>query len=165
MEGNRENYDVAVGCTSGVRYITADPIGLAVGANLYAYVENNPLNYIDPYGLLTFGWHGNWGGPGRVNGQTRKSPTHPNRKKTGWRESDNFPREGDEGFVPPVDPRDRAYYDHDTCINDCENNNNERCNDASSTSDCIAKCDIKLSNNPNIPGLEQDFFRWYSRFR
>ncbi len=39
-------YDPAVG-----KFISADPIGIAGGLNLYAYCENDPVNAVDPSGL------------------------------------------------------------------------------------------------------------------
>ena len=38
------------------RFLQPDPIGYGDGLNLYAYVGNNALNFVDPQGLLTFGF-------------------------------------------------------------------------------------------------------------
>ena len=43
-------YDPRVG-----RYISADPVGQWDDTNVYAYVGNDSINGIDPYGLGKFG--------------------------------------------------------------------------------------------------------------
>ena len=40
-------YDPEIG-----RWLTPDPLGFIDGPNKYLYVANNPLNLVDPYGLL-----------------------------------------------------------------------------------------------------------------
>ena len=45
------------------RFITRDPIGIAGGINLYGYVDNNPVNLLDPFGLEPnnrSGWQSVW---------------------------------------------------------------------------------------------------------
>src|SRR5665213_983133 len=38
------------------RWIQRDPIGERGGINLYTFVGNNPVNFVDPWGLTTYVW-------------------------------------------------------------------------------------------------------------
>ena len=50
------------------RFLQTDPLGSAAGPNLYAYVGNDPLNWVDPYGLVAEDPQADAGGAGQGNG-------------------------------------------------------------------------------------------------
>ena len=59
-------YSVALG-----RFLQPDPAGFADGLNLYAYVANDPMNFIDPMGL------GRLGRDGFFTGSSNYPPNFP----------------------------------------------------------------------------------------
>lgn len=53
-EGPEKRYNIFRWYRAGWgRYTQADPIGLASGSNLYSYVDDNPVGYMDIFGLAT----------------------------------------------------------------------------------------------------------------
>ncbi len=43
------------------RWLTPDPLGMVDGPNLYGYVQNNPINWFDPWGLKkAIQWPSDW---------------------------------------------------------------------------------------------------------
>ncbi len=135
--------DYAPGLT---RYVESDPIGLAGGMNTYLYVGNNPLIYVDPFGLdKTYwfnpsGWlygpiNGNWGGKCWSGGQQSCS--------------DGI------GNAPPTDSGDLCYMHHDLCYDACD----KSCPANGDTSaQCAQSCDAQLEQCLN--NLSDDPKKW-----
>ena len=62
------------------RFITQDPIELLGGLNLYAYVGNNPLNWVDPWGFAKLAVKARRSGNGGIFGHGWIEITHDNGK-------------------------------------------------------------------------------------
>ncbi len=98
------------------RFISSDPIGLADGLNIYAYVGNNPVNFIDDSGYKRrsdrSGDLSTWYGPGWPSvWQQQANQIARNRWEQRERERERRERERQPRPEPPrqYDPRDDAW--------------------------------------------------------
>jgi RHS repeat-associated protein len=126
------------------RFVAKDPIDFAGGdTNLYAYVMNDPVNLVDPDGLVA--WHGNWGGPNWTGGYPKS-----------WDQltpKERFLAMNDKGRTP-VDAQDILYQTHDISYGDCR----ESCANDRDSCDCERKCfnkaDFKLASGLRHIGID-----------
>jgi RHS repeat-associated protein len=73
------------------RFLSADPVGFAGGANQYSYVGNDPLGWRDPYGLMRLPNGPGGLPPGWVPDPSHKAPTGPRFKGPGGDKLDWHP--------------------------------------------------------------------------
>ena len=93
------------------RYLSPDPIGLEGGLNLYAYVENDPVNLVDPEGDFrrppnyTYNWRGRIPGWRPHGGKPPKIKTIPDEDPL-----QNLPDPGDPHSKPFIIPKPGIFY-------------------------------------------------------
>lgn len=129
------------------KYVESDPFGLRGGINTYAYVEDDPLDGIDPTGRIKI--HGNWCGPDWTGGfKAEFNQLTPNQRRN---------------VEPPIDPVDAACEKHDKCYAHCR----ERfpCS-ASNRVMCFSQCDLALLStvyNEGFWGRVVGTYFWYAK--
>jgi RHS repeat-associated protein len=113
----------------------------------YLYVDNNPVNWTDPYGLFKFWWWGDWGGPGYSGGKYQSTDDVAEEQKKKYR-----------------DARDLCYREHDYCYAGAVK---ETCKGGKKRDERLDACDrtlancllrLKLMGNSLITSAEIAFF-------
>jgi RHS repeat-associated protein len=109
------------------RWLSRDPLKsaeISQGTDLYTYVSNDPLDGVDPLGLLKI--YGNWCGPDWTGGRRESFVRH----RVGF-------------YAPPIDGLDAACAKHDICYYKCRKAH--PC-DSDCRSRCFRSCDDQLTS-------------------
>jgi RHS repeat-associated protein len=109
------------------RYLESDPNGLIGGVSTYSYVENDPLNGLDPLGLWKI--YGMWCGPNWTGGF-----------KKSWNDLTQYEQ---EHVKPAMTPLDKLCEGHDKCWGNCGSKN--LCS-MQARSKCLMDCNSTLVN-------------------
>lgn len=132
------------------RWNNRDPVMELGGINLYAYVDNDSISYIDPNGLWP--WYKRYGGPNWTSGY-----------RGTWEDV------MDNGIMPlpPEDNQDRCYKIHDKCHAKCRDDFRGKCPDKWKSSKmalggCLRDCDSDLSQCLNKLG-DDPSNDWHAR--
>jgi RHS repeat-associated protein len=145
------------------RFLSEDPSGFAAGdPNLYGYVYNNPISFIDPSGRDATIW---WpAGPGR---SLADGPRNGNWGGSNWSGGHGPPFNGP--MLPPTDSGDECYMGHDLCWGECEKCPGKKVPCMKQCDRVLVRCLRNLSTGPSQwprpprPGTDREsriFSRW-----
>jgi RHS repeat-associated protein len=140
------------------RWLSKDPIGISGGLNQYVFCANNPVNFIDPYGLITLAEHYS-----RNNNQTGQLPPNPKAaKETEW--NGNVPADyhrqgqgaaGNVKYVSPDGHYEAVYNKNGNLVTDPVNRGTYNFNDPVTDPSGHFKNDVwpywKWGNGPDDP--------------
>ncbi|MDD5200725.1 MAG: RHS repeat-associated core domain-containing protein [Terrimicrobiaceae bacterium] len=139
------------------RFLQPDTIDFSEeDLNIYRYVFNNPINAVDPQGLLDVQWYGNYEGPGWTNGGY-ENQQFPDRNP----KPSQIGRDKNGKEVKPIDPTDSAFKDHDTCYAQCKNPDTGCPKTGGDLKKCERNCDDALQkglDKARRPGMGPNEF-------
>lgn len=128
------------------RYLEGDPIRMEGKLNIYSYVANNPLRWVDPLGLDKTVWWNTGGGRNPING-----PTNGNWGGKCWSGGTYSCGGNPDGSALPTDSADACYMAHDKCYEQPSCTTAGKSSGGSALRACDARLVQCLKNLPKNP--------------